>query len=121
MKPLDRNISILEHIVGYCDQIEETIRRFGNDYGVFSADAIYRNAAALCALLKQHFQRVPELKVNQSVSDGNILYQSLGIPTILYGPQGVDFHTEREYLSLSSLEQYMEELEAYIKTRYAGV
>ena len=47
MKPLDRNISILEHIVGYCDQIEETIRRFGNDYGVFSADAIYRNAAAL--------------------------------------------------------------------------
>ena len=35
MKPLDRNISILEHIVGYCDQIEETIRRFGNDYGVF--------------------------------------------------------------------------------------
>jgi uncharacterized protein with HEPN domain len=50
MKPLDRNISILEHIVGYCDQIEETIRRFGNDYGVFSADAIYRNAAALCEL-----------------------------------------------------------------------
>lgn len=50
MKPLDRNISILEHIVGYCDQIEETIRRFGNDYGVFSADAIYRNAAALRVL-----------------------------------------------------------------------
>ena len=50
MKPLDRNISILEHIVGYCDQIEETIRRFGNDYGVFSTDAIYRNAAALCVL-----------------------------------------------------------------------
>ena len=50
MKPLDRNISILEHIVGYCDQIEETIRRFGNDYGVFSADAICRNAAALCVL-----------------------------------------------------------------------
>ena len=77
--------------------------------------------AALCTLLKQRFQRVPELKVNQSVSDGNILYQNLGIPTILYGPQGVDFHTEREYLSLNSLEQYMEELEAYIKTRYAGV
>lgn len=76
--------------------------------------------AALHTLLKQRFQRVPELKINQSVSDGNILYQSLGIPTILYGPRGVDFHTEREYLSCSSLEQYMEELEAYIKTRYAG-
>ena len=50
MKPLDRNISILERIIAYCDQIEETIRRFGNDYNVFSTDAIYRNAAALCVL-----------------------------------------------------------------------
>ena len=50
MKPLERNISILEHIVDYCDQIAETIRRFGNDYSVFSTDAIYRNAAALCVL-----------------------------------------------------------------------
>lgn len=50
MKPLDRNISILNHIVGYCEQIEETIRRFGNDHAVFSTDAIYRNAAALCVL-----------------------------------------------------------------------
>ena len=50
MKPLDRNISILEHIVNYCDQIEETIQRFGNSYDVFSKDAIYRNAAAMCVL-----------------------------------------------------------------------
>lgn len=50
MKPLDRNISILEHIVNYCDQIEETILRFGNSYDVFSNDAIYRNAAAMCVL-----------------------------------------------------------------------
>lgn len=50
MKPLDRNINILEHIVDYCDQIEEIIRCFGNDYGVFFTDAIYRNAAALCVL-----------------------------------------------------------------------
>lgn len=50
MKPLDRNISILEHIIVYCDQIDETIRRFGNDYGAFSSDPIYRNASALCVL-----------------------------------------------------------------------
>ena len=50
MKPLDRNIRILEHIIGYCDQIEETIQRFGNSYDIFSSDAIYRNAAALCVL-----------------------------------------------------------------------
>lgn len=50
MKPLDRNISIVEHIIDYCDQIDETIRRFGNCYGIFSKDVIYRNAAALCIL-----------------------------------------------------------------------
>ena len=50
MKLLDRNIRILEHIIDYCDQIEETIQRFGNSYDIFSSDAIYRNAAALCVL-----------------------------------------------------------------------
>ena len=35
MKPLDRNIGALEHIVVYCQQIEQTVER---------------NAAALCIL-----------------------------------------------------------------------
>ena len=30
MKPLDRNISVLEHSVTYCDQIEQTVEHFGN-------------------------------------------------------------------------------------------
>jgi len=50
MKPLDRNLSILEHMVSYCNQIEETVDRFGNEYALFASDAIYRNAAALCIL-----------------------------------------------------------------------
>lgn len=50
MKPLDRDIHILEHIVSYCQQIEETVARFGNDGSIFSSDPIYRNAAALCIL-----------------------------------------------------------------------
>lgn len=50
MKPLDRNLSILEHIVSYCEQIEQTVERFGNDYAIFGADPIYRNASALCIL-----------------------------------------------------------------------
>ena len=49
MKP-DRDISILTHIVDYCDQIKATIERFGEDRTVFASDAIYRNAAALCIL-----------------------------------------------------------------------
>lgn len=77
-----------------------------------------KDVTALCAFLRKQFHRTPELCVNQSVSDGNILYQRLGIPTVLFGPQGVNFHTEREYLSLQSLEQYMQELEAYLKVQY---
>lgn len=50
MKPAERDISILTHIVSYCDQINETMRRFGQDYDVFASDMIYRNAVALCIL-----------------------------------------------------------------------
>ena len=50
MKPLNRNLSVLEHIVSYCEQIEATIDRFVDSYAVFSEDPIYRNAAALCIL-----------------------------------------------------------------------
>ena len=49
MKPLDRNISILSHIVTYCEQIELTVQRFGGK-DIFQSDPIYRNAAALCIL-----------------------------------------------------------------------
>ena len=34
MKP-ERDISILGHIVSYCEQIEQTVARFGDDYDVF--------------------------------------------------------------------------------------
>lgn len=50
MKPLDRDRNILEHMVSYCDQIEATIVRFGDNYSIFSEDPIYRNAAALCII-----------------------------------------------------------------------
>ena len=38
MKPLDRNISILRHIVTCCEQIEQTVERFGNSADVLAAD-----------------------------------------------------------------------------------
>mgnify|MGYP000181715884 CR=1 FL=1 len=50
MKPLDRNISVLEHIVTYCEQIEQTVERFRKQCRDFSRHPIYRNAAALCIL-----------------------------------------------------------------------
>lgn len=50
MNAKERDKSILEHILSYCDQIEMAVERFGNDFGVFENDPVYRNAVALCIL-----------------------------------------------------------------------
>ena len=50
MKPLDRDLSILRHIVTYCSQINMAIERFGNDYSTFDSDPVYRNSVSLCIL-----------------------------------------------------------------------
>ena len=50
MKPLERDINVLEHMIDYCRQIEQTVERFGNSADVFRQDPIYRNAVALCIL-----------------------------------------------------------------------
>lgn len=68
--------------------------------------------------LKEQFQHQPEFKINQSVSDGNIFYNMLGIPTVLFGPDGVGFHTEKECVNRTSLERYMQELMGYILVEY---
>ncbi|MCL1807910.1 MAG: DUF86 domain-containing protein [Oscillospiraceae bacterium] len=47
---MKRNIDILHHIVSYCDEIDETMRRFGSSYTALTADKIYRNAVAMCIL-----------------------------------------------------------------------
>lgn len=46
----NRNADVLRHIILYCNEIEETMGRFGEDYEVFKKDSVYRNAVALCVL-----------------------------------------------------------------------
>ena len=50
MKPLERDLSILQHIVSYCEQIEQAVEHFGNEATIFAENKIYRNATALCIL-----------------------------------------------------------------------
>jgi len=50
MKPYSKDVSVIEHMLNYCLQIEETVERFGASQEIFISDAIYRNAAALCVL-----------------------------------------------------------------------
>ena len=38
---LPRDVQRLEHIAEYCDDIAETIDRFGNDFTVFCTDKAY--------------------------------------------------------------------------------
>lgn len=44
----DRNI--IEYILKYCDEINNTINRFGKSYDIFKDDSVYQNACALCIL-----------------------------------------------------------------------
>lgn len=53
-------------------------------------------------ILTEEFNIDPELRINQSVTDGNITYHTLGIPTILLGPLGKDYHKANEYIDLPS-------------------
>lgn len=33
--PGNRDMNVLKHIISYCDDIANTIQRFGLDYGIF--------------------------------------------------------------------------------------
>lgn len=46
----ERNADILRRIIFYCNEISETIKRFGEDYSTFAQDSVYKNATALCVL-----------------------------------------------------------------------
>ncbi|MBQ9566416.1 MAG: DUF86 domain-containing protein [Synergistaceae bacterium] len=50
MGTTERDLSILEHMLSYCTDIEEAVARFGDSYEVFTADKEYRNACAMCIL-----------------------------------------------------------------------
>ena len=87
MKPLERDLSILQHIISYCEQIEQTVVHFGNEAEIFAENKIYRNAAALCILhigelvgkLTEEFrQQHPAVPWRQIKAMRNIVAHSYG-------------------------------------------
>ena len=87
MKPLERDLSILQHIISYCEQIEQTVEHFGNEAEIFAENKIYRNAAALCILqigelvgkLTEEFrQQHPAVPWRQIKAMRNIVAHSYG-------------------------------------------
>jgi len=45
-----RDIHIINKIIRYCAEAEETIARFGDSIDTLKADNIYKNATAMCVL-----------------------------------------------------------------------
>ena len=47
MKPVDRDREIIEHILRYCQEIDQAVERFGYNRELFLTDAVYRNAVSM--------------------------------------------------------------------------
>lgn len=47
MKPLNKDKSIIEHILRYCDKIQLTVGRFGSDFETFLNDPDYRDSVSM--------------------------------------------------------------------------
>lgn len=50
MQAKDRDMQILEKIVGYCEDIKHAHGEYHRDYAVFCSNPTYRNAVALCLM-----------------------------------------------------------------------
>lgn len=50
MDKAKKDLSIIEHILAYCTEIEQTVTRFGDTFESFETDKIYRNATTMCIL-----------------------------------------------------------------------
>lgn len=58
---MNKTISILEHILMYCQDIENTIKRFGEDKEIFVDDRDYRNSICMSLLqIGELSGRLPE-------------------------------------------------------------
>ncbi len=61
MNVSERDNSILKHIIDYCDQIEEAVSRFGDEFELFDQDVVYRNSNCSIFLSILFFQDMPQV------------------------------------------------------------
>jgi uncharacterized protein with HEPN domain len=46
----NKDFRIIERILAYCAEIEQTVAHFGDTFEIFETDKIFRNAATMCIL-----------------------------------------------------------------------
>lgn len=47
---MNRDKNVLEHIIRYCDDIADTLTRFGADFAVFEQDKDYKNLISMSTM-----------------------------------------------------------------------
>jgi uncharacterized protein with HEPN domain len=50
MDNVNKNISIVEHILKYCQEISIMVKRFGDTFDEFNGDFAYKHACSMCIL-----------------------------------------------------------------------
>ena len=50
MELSNRDLTIIQKMLNYCDEIEEAHRSFGRSYEIFQKNSVYRNAVSLCLM-----------------------------------------------------------------------
>lgn len=108
----NRNVDILLHIVDYCNEINSTIKRFGNDYGTFSKDSVYQNAVALCVLqigeLTTHFTE--DFKNTYNKMPWNQIKALRNVVAHNYGKIDKEILWETILNDIPQLQEYCEEI-----------
>lgn len=92
-------------------QVERRLPR----YPAYTTDTGNPHFQRLLALAEEMQGRRPRLRVNESVSDGNIFEPILHIPTVNFGPKGVGFHHPDEYLEIPTALTYIETLYRFLQ------
>ena len=63
----NKNLIVLEKIMGYCNQIEEACEMFQNDYNKFVNISVFKNACCMCILQVGELSDTPTAKARWSV------------------------------------------------------
>ncbi|MCR5092896.1 MAG: DUF86 domain-containing protein [Lachnospiraceae bacterium] len=107
MKQLDS--SRLKHIVDYCDEISNTVARYGNAFSIFESDSDYQKSVAfsvlqigeLCAGLSDEFRTATSSQMPWQSIKGmrNIVVHNYGSVdrVILWNPVNSDIPKLREF------------------------
>lgn len=108
----DRDGDILRHLTMYCDDVLETVDRFGNTFEAFRADKAYRNACAMCILqigeLVGHLS--PQFRASHAQMPWNEIKAMRNIVVHAYGSVSAQMTWETIEQDIPALKAYCDDI-----------